>query len=296
MPFGMSRVNPDGLVSPDRAAATRREVVGFAVALLPARPYEVNYVPDHHVIGFAFEPQEGMHAFACDRRRPFLADPWRLAFTPVGCDVFSASDRGGEYLVITVAPDVLARLTPGIAQERLPQLTNLSDPRFTPLATALRRAVCSSATVDDFEVEVLATQAVARVAVQVDAWPGVTGLARAMTSRRVKRVLEYIDANFDKDVRLADLARQVDLSEAYLARAFKAATGTTLHRALVERRIARARQLMRGQGRDRTNRNLAAIAAEAGFSSHAHMVTAFQRVLGTTPSRWAEMAARNAKR
>jgi AraC family transcriptional regulator len=65
----------------------------FAVTVLPPSPYEVSYVPDHHVIGFTFEAQRGVDAFGGSRRRVFDAEPWRLAFTPAGCDVFSASDN-----------------------------------------------------------------------------------------------------------------------------------------------------------------------------------------------------------
>jgi AraC family transcriptional regulator len=125
--------------------------------------------------------------------------------------------------------------------------------------------------------------------------PAVAGLARAMTVRRMSRVLDYMDAHFDEEVRLAELARQVGLSGAYLARAFRAATGTTLHAALIDRRLARARRLIRDANGNRTGGNLAAIAAAAGFSSHAHMVATFQRVLGTTPTGWARMAARGAE-
>ena len=36
---------------------------GFAVTVLPASPYQVSYVPVHHVIGFTFERQQGIDAF-----------------------------------------------------------------------------------------------------------------------------------------------------------------------------------------------------------------------------------------
>src|SRR5262245_19314990 len=121
-------------------SALHGEGPGFAVTVLPASPYQVSYVPVYHVIGFTFERQRGVDAFGGARRRHFDAEPWRLAFTPAGCDVFSTSDRGGEYLVLSVAPETFARLAPAIATGRLQQFTNVADPLFTPLANALRRA------------------------------------------------------------------------------------------------------------------------------------------------------------
>src|SRR6185436_1578285 len=108
---------------PHRSAPLRVESAGFAITALAALPYDVTYRSDHHVIGFTFERQRGTGAFASDRRRPFSADPWRLAFTPAGCEVMSASHRGGEYLVLTVAPATLTRLAPRIAERDLPQFT-----------------------------------------------------------------------------------------------------------------------------------------------------------------------------
>ena len=40
----------------------------------------------------------------------------------------------------SVAPETFARLVPGIVTSPLQQFTNMADPRFTPLATGLRRA------------------------------------------------------------------------------------------------------------------------------------------------------------
>jgi len=107
-----------------------------------------------------------------------------------------------------------------------------------------------------------------------------------MTSRRLKQILDHLEARLTEDVRLSDIAGDIGLSECYLARAFRAATGTTLHAALVERRIARARCLIEAAARRGARPNLAQVAAATGFASHAHMTTAFRRVLGITPSEW----------
>ena len=157
------------------------------------------------------------------------------------------------------------------------------------MAMALRRAVCAGEAMDGLGIEVIATAAAERVAAQMNGRSSAVGAARGMTPWRMRRVLEYLEAHLEKDVRLADIARLVDVSEAYLARAFKAATGTTLHAALVELRIARAWWLMNDARRRRAELRLADIAAQSGFSSHAHLTTAFRRVLGTTPSQWKRM-------
>lgn len=274
------------MVTVPHRSALHREVPGFAVTVLPASPYEVSYVPAHHVIGFTFEWQRGVDAFGRARRRPFDAVPWRLAFTPAGCDVFSTSDRGGEYLVLTVAPETFAQLAPGIAAGQLHQFTNVADHLFTPLAIALRRTVMLGAAAPSLAIENLAIEAVERVLVAITG--GMLGVQceRRMTSRRLKRILDHFEARLAEEIHLADLARDIGLSESYLARTFRAATGTTLHAALMERRIARARMQIEAALRRTIPVRLADVAATTGFSSHAHMTTAFRRVLGVTPSGW----------
>jgi AraC family transcriptional regulator len=292
MALCMFQTEPPGAVLPHRSAPIRLDSEGFTVAVLPARPYDVTYISDHHIMGFTFERQTGVGAFASDRSRPFQADPWRLAFTPAGCEVSSTSRRGGEYLVLSIAPEVLAQLAPWIDQGRLPQFTNVEDAPFTPLGIALRRAACCRVAGDGLSIWPLVAAAVERLAVRIKNRAAPAGIARSMTQRRVKRILEYLDAHLDGNVRVIDFARQVNLSEAYLARAFKAATGTTLHAVLMDRRIAHARALIADTRRYQPNMRLADIAAQSGFSSHAHMTTAFRRVLGITPAEWAAIAGR----
>jgi AraC family transcriptional regulator len=267
-------------------SALHQDGAGFAVTVLPASPYEASYVPAQHVIGFTFEAQRGIHAFGGSRRRLFDAEPWRLAFTPAGCDVFSASDRGGEYLMLRVAPETFARLASGMAHRRLVQVTNVADPLFTPLATGLRRAAMLGAITPPLAIEALAAAAVERVSALLDASTPRVRPERRMISWRLKRIFDHFEARLAEDIHLADLARDVGLSECYLARTFRAATGTTLHAALIERRIARARSLIEAAAHRGARANLADIAAATGFSSHAHMTTVFRRVLGITPSEW----------
>lgn len=274
------------MVTVAHRSALHCEGRGFAVTVLPASPYQVSYVPTHHVIGFTFERQRGVDAFGGARHRPFDAEPWRLAFTPAGCDVFSASDKGGEYLVLSFAPEIFARLASGVEANQVRQFTNAADPLFTPLAISLRRITMVGAAAPSLAMETVVAAAAERVSALLNP---TTQRARAecrMTSRRLKRILDHFEARLTEDIRLADLASDTGLSECYLARTFRAATGMTLHAALVERRIARARSLIEVASRRGARPSLADVAAATGFSSHAHMTTAFRRVLGITPSEW----------
>ena len=77
-----------------------------------------------------------------------------------------------------------------------------------------------------------------------------------------------------------ELARRMDLHPAWLARAYRYATGEGLHETLRRRRVEQACSLLR-----RSEIALAEVAAASGFCDQSHMNRCFQAVLGRTPAR-----------
>lgn len=98
---------------------------------------------------------------------------------------------------------------------------------------------------------------------------------------RLRRVVDYIEAHLADDISLRDLAVQAGLSTHHFGEAFKASTGTSPHRYLVERRIRRAKELLLG-----AEQSIAEIAISVGFASHSHFTDNFRKLTGTTPSRF----------
>lgn len=104
---------------------------------------------------------------------------------------------------------------------------------------------------------------------------------RALAPRRLRRSLDFIDANLAEDIGLGDIAEAAGLSAYHFARAFRAATGLPPYRYLTQQRIARAQMLIAT-----TELSLAQIAFESGFGSQAQFTTTFTRIVGISPGRW----------
>jgi AraC family transcriptional regulator len=100
-----------------------------------------------------------------------------------------------------------------------------------------------------------------------------------VTSRRLRRVIDYIEAHLGEDLSLLTLAAAAGVGGAHLAREFKRAMGKSVHRYLLGRRVEWAAALLAG-----TELSVAEVALATGFSSQAHLTTAFQRLNGTTPA------------
>ncbi len=98
---------------------------------------------------------------------------------------------------------------------------------------------------------------------------------------RLRRVVEFITAHLEEDIALPDLAAVAELSTHHFGEAFKASTGRPPYGYVMDRRVERARELLRDG-----ERPIAEIAYAAGFSSQAHLTTNFRRVTGVTPGRF----------
>jgi AraC family transcriptional regulator len=104
-----------------------------------------------------------------------------------------------------------------------------------------------------------------------------SGLSR----ERLQRVRDYIEAHLDNRLTLTDLAGVACLSPYHFSRSFKQAVGVGPQHYVMQRRLERARALMR-----RTNQPLARIAQESGFSDQSHLTSVFRRETGVTPGQF----------
>ena len=109
----------------------------------------------------------------------------------------------------------------------------------------------------------------------------------ALSPAELNRALDAIEAAVPGDAGLEEIAKAVGYSTFHFSRAFKAATGTTPHQVLIERRVARARERL-----ERGSDPIVDVALGCGFSSQAHMTSTFTRQLGVSPGRYRKERAR----
>lgn len=103
----------------------------------------------------------------------------------------------------------------------------------------------------------------------------------SLDARRLRRVLDLIEAKLADDLNLQDLANAACLSPFHFARSFRNTMGKTPHQYLVERRIARAKQMLAARVA-----SLADIAAHTGFKTQSGFTRTFRKATGETPGRF----------
>jgi len=105
---------------------------------------------------------------------------------------------------------------------------------------------------------------------------------------RLKRVLDFVEANLASDIRLKDLACAATLSAHHFSELFRQSTGVSPYAYVLERRVERAKHLLRD-----SMLGVLDIALAVGFSDQSHFSKMFRRATGITPSAyrtimWAE--------
>ncbi|MHC4527575.1 MAG: helix-turn-helix transcriptional regulator, partial [Planctomycetota bacterium] len=96
------------------------------------------------------------------------------------------------------------------------------------------------------------------------------------------------DANYDKSITLADIARASHLSVSRLAHVFKEQMGITLIDYLTSVRIERAKQLLLA-----TEQSCTEICFQIGYNNQSYFTRTFKEVVGVPPLRF---RARNRRR
>ncbi len=107
------------------------------------------------------------------------------------------------------------------------------------------------------------------------------GLRGGMPMAKLRRVLEYVQANMEQDLKLETLAAEAGMSAFHFARLFRESTGVTPHQHVLDQRMERAKQWMKAG-----NLSIAEIAAQVGFGSATNLVRSFRTRVGMTPGAW----------
>ena len=108
-------------------------------------------------------------------------------------------------------------------------------------------------------------------------------LKGGMPRAKLKRTIDFINSNLERDITLNDIAAEADLSAYHFSRLFKQSTGVPPHRYLLQARIEKAKSLLKNP-----QDSIAEIAHKLGFSDQSHFTMFFKRFTGFTPKSFRE--------
>ena len=180
-----------------------------------------------------------------------------------------------DGLLRELAPPALLRdgATPGFRHQAL-----RIDARAQVLVALLRHALRNDR-IEPLEAEGLVLTLVSRsLGPRTSRTPGATRARQ----RLVDRAKLLLAGNPGRRWTLAGIAAEVGGSPVYLTQAFRQVEGMPLYRYQLQLRLARALDLLEGDG------DLSTLAQDLGFSSHSHFAAAFRQAYGRSPSAFRE--------
>lgn len=229
-----------------------------------------------------------------DRRERALIGPRQICLTPGAATTQWEHSGHIEILHVYVRQSIYESVVAemygcdGSQAEIVPRWAIL-DPLLEQVAITISDAVADGTLEDGLYVDTLAHMVAAHLARwhshKSNKVPGPP--ARVLSGSKMRRLIEFVEENLDRDLRLEAMAREVGMSPLYLSHAFKTSIGQSPHRYILARRVERARGLLRD-----TDLPISDVALSCGFSSQSHLSNWFFRMVGVSPAAYRKESAR----
>lgn len=160
-------------------------------------------------------------------------------------------------------------------QARNPQIESIGRMLMNELQPDVTKNAMTSSLYTDSLANVLAVNLLRQHATTRPHLPTYAG---GLPQRQLSQILDYMDAHLAEDIKLADLARLLDMSQFHFSRLFKQSLGISPYQYLLQQRVERAKHLLK-----HTDQLITNIAFACGFNSHSHLSKQFRQLTGMTP-------------
>lgn len=103
-------------------------------------------------------------------------------------------------------------------------------------------------------------------------------------NEQIDEIIAYINDNISKQLTIDRLSKHFFLSESYICRIFKLATGTTINKYITARRISIAKSLLSNGS------NVNDVCIECGFNDYSNFLKSFKKAVGVSPKKYSNFS------
>jgi AraC family transcriptional regulator len=259
----------------------------FKLAHWSNRETKTSYVkPEHHTLSLYMRGGQQTRRLIGDQQQ-VGGGPGKLCIMPEGHESHWLIGEQFSFIHLYFTQQQLQACAERIwdkevSQLRLDEHTFLDDPQIAQLIEHWIAPINWHDTSERLGLEqasqLLITHLVRHYSTQQFAQPVLKGGLSPVQWRHCR---EYIEANLSEALGLGELAAITGLSEFHFAHLFKRSSGLSPHQYVLKQRIEAACRLLRD-----TDKSLAQISYELGFSSQAHFSSRFKQRLSLSPSQY----------
>ena len=210
-----------------------------------------------------------------------------MDIVPLGSSISWETDEDASLLLLQVSPVALASAAAQLGLDPChavlaPQL-QVRDTPLERILMAIESTLLAGGAIDPLLFDTLSLAATVRLLQRFADAPPPRPL-QALAPRKLRRVLEHIEAHLGERLSVARLAEVAGASPSHFAALFRRSTGESVHQYVLGRRVERARTLLMVDGV-----SISQTALEAGFAHQSHMASCLKRALGLTPRELAKV-------
>lgn len=260
------------------------ELPGVQFILHPPLQFEIAYKVPQYVIFAPYVRAAGELAIGEGVKRRVVFGAHSALVVPPETTVRARLLQSVEFLCTVLDPEFAEPVMGEAAGDGAwaPRvLQDLSDKGLSVLMNEVRRSMLADPVPSTPYLASLAAGISARVGCHFAGILGTDTGREILSPHTITRVTDLIEQELSRKIRIQELADAVGLSRSHFSRAFKRTTGQSPQDFLIARRVNRARDLLAG-----SDMGIDAIATTVGFSSQAHLTTAFKERVGVTPAKY----------
>ncbi len=243
------------------------------------------YHSDEHSICLSLAPRPvGLLLTQGDKTRTGLYAKGDFCITPAQMPFFARWHGDDHYLQIRIASGFIQSVARETLDKNPDQLELLPefrtrDPQLEAIGMMLLAELKQEKLGGRLYIESLTNVLAVHLLRQyAAAKPRLAIYEGGLPERQLLQVLEYINEHLNQDIKLADLAQLLGMSQFHFSHLFKQSIGTAPYQYLLQQRVERAKQLLK-----QTDQSIMDIAFLCGFNSHSHLSKQFRQLTGTTP-------------
>ncbi len=259
----------------------RGDTSGVGYCIAGAEPYALEFSNTADVICLLLGDIDSSTKFEDDHERPLVFLGGSTAFHPrIGNVRVRADEVRYGFIAFSYTEEFQGSLDDrSIAgHRRAGSRNNIRNDAIKFLARHVRERLQREDALQPLELQFLALGTYVETMRQLDT---VTTTRRCgLSDQEFARLCEYIEGNLEGKLTCSDLSRAVNLPLRTVYDSVKIRTGRSPYNLIVEKRVERARSMLR-----ESDASIAEIACACGFSSQQHLTATLSRKLGRTPRR-----------